>query len=268
MSRAEVSTPVVNKHYAYINPVQFGYEDCKPSHAFGPAIRTHWLLHFVAEGQGTFRTARGVYTLRAGDIFVIAPYEETYYEADAAAPWSYIWIGFTCSHDLPHPLPDTLHCPTAARLFEQMKQCAEREGGRTEFLCAKIWELFSLLAEDMRADTDYVKAALDLIHTEYVNGITVSRIAALLHVNRSYLSVLFKQRTGVGIAEYMTNYRMTRATELMEKKHMGITVTALSVGYPDVYTFSKAFKKRFGTSPRAYKEQLHRQREERERKGS
>jgi len=41
----------------------------------------------------------------------------------------------------------------------------------------------------------------------------------------------------------------------MTKKHMSVTVTALSVGYPDVYTFSKAFKKHFGMSPRAYKKQ-------------
>lgn len=255
MSKAEVSTPVVNKHYAYINPVQFGYDACEPSHAFGPAIRTHWLLHFIAEGSGTFCNARGTHTLRAGDIFVIAPYEETYYEADATTPWSYIWIGFTCSNELPTSLPDVLHCPTAARLFEDMKRCAEREGGRTEYLCAKIWELFSLLTEEKHAVTDYVKAALALLHTEYVNGITVSRVAELLHINRSYLSVLFKKRMGVSVAEYLTDYKMKRAAELMTKKHMSITVTALSVGYPDVYTFSKAFKKHFGMSPRAYKKQ-------------
>jgi len=60
---------------------------------------------------------------------------------------------------------------------------------------------------------------------------------------------------GVSVAEYLTDYKMKRAAELMTKKHMSVTVTALSVGYPDVYTFSKAFKKHFGMSPRAYKKQ-------------
>ena len=248
----DLSVPVLNKHYAHINPVQFGYETCERSHAFGPAIRTHWLLHFVADGRGLFRTATHTYRLSRGDIFVIPPYAETYYEADAEQPWEYIWIGFRCHGELPHPLPDTVHCPAARSIFEDMKRCADMDGGRTEYLCGKIWELFSVLAEGEDHTADYVERAVNLIHTEYVNGITAQRIAELLHLNRSYLSVLFKKRMGLGVAEYLAQYRMKRAVELLTVKDKSITVTALSVGYPDVYTFSKAFKKRFGLSPRAY----------------
>ena len=45
---------IIDREYPGFNPVQFGYEDCRPGHAVGPGIRTHWLLHYVVWGKGIF----------------------------------------------------------------------------------------------------------------------------------------------------------------------------------------------------------------------
>ena len=42
---------VIDYGYGGLNPVQFGREACAPAHAYGPAVRTHWLLHY-AVGKG------------------------------------------------------------------------------------------------------------------------------------------------------------------------------------------------------------------------
>lgn len=42
--------------------------------------------------------------MHAGNIFVIPPYLETYYQADAQNPWHYVWIGFTADARLPEAL--------------------------------------------------------------------------------------------------------------------------------------------------------------------
>ena len=39
---------IMDMGYGGMNPVQLGYEDCEPSHSFGPAVREYWLLHYVA----------------------------------------------------------------------------------------------------------------------------------------------------------------------------------------------------------------------------
>ena len=71
-----------------------GYEKCDPSHSFGPAIRTHYLIHYVVKGSGRFHENGRVHSLHAGDLFLILPGQITYYEADRETPWEYCWVGF------------------------------------------------------------------------------------------------------------------------------------------------------------------------------
>ena len=48
-----------------------GHEVCKPGHFFGPAVRVHYLIHFILKGKGFF-TARGSrYSLHEGQLFLI-----------------------------------------------------------------------------------------------------------------------------------------------------------------------------------------------------
>ena len=46
---------VSDEGYLGLNPIQFGYENCEKSKFFGPAVRTHWLIHFVVSGFGIFK---------------------------------------------------------------------------------------------------------------------------------------------------------------------------------------------------------------------
>ena len=82
----ERSVIVIDSHFPGLNPMQFGSEECAPGHFFGPAVRTYWLLHYVTSGKGTFTRDGVTYQLQAGDLFVISPYLETYYEADQNSP--------------------------------------------------------------------------------------------------------------------------------------------------------------------------------------
>ena len=50
-----------------------GYEQCLPGHAFGPAVRPHYLIHLVLNGCGIYKCGNETYTLNAGDAFLISP---------------------------------------------------------------------------------------------------------------------------------------------------------------------------------------------------
>ncbi len=247
------SNVIVNdEKYSGLNPVLFGYEDCEKSHFFGPAVRTYYLIHFVVSGFGLYRRVDKEYSVGPGEMFVITPGEETYYEADAIRPWSYIWIGFTADAPLPTNLSDTVRCPEALQIFNDMKKCEKMSGGQSAYLSSKLWELFSILLESENRSKDYVERALDCIHSEYMNGITVSEIAERLNLDRTYFSILFKKKMGVSPKQYLLNYRMSMAASLLVKGKKSVSVTAYSVGYTDIFTFSKMFKRHFGISPNEY----------------
>lgn len=250
------SVLVVNENLPGLNPVQFGTEDCAPSHAFGPAVRTFWLLHHVSAGQGTFVREGKTYHLRAGDVFVIPPYLETYYEADAQKPWQYEWIGFTTEFDLPDAFHQpVLHNRELSAVFEEMMQCGQRESGRSAFLCGCLWKLVSVLRED-NPGADYIEKALSFMHAEYMHGITVQEIADRLNIDRSYFSSLFRERTGMAPCPYLLRLRLEKAAELMTAYGESPATAAASVGYTDICQFSRIFKRHFSFSPRDYKKRF------------
>lgn len=250
MAHSEI---VIDCGYGGLNPVQFGREACAPSHAYGPAVRTHWLLHYVRSGKGIFVREGKQYSVSSGEIFIIPPYLETFYRADEEDPWDYIWIGFTTNDPLPEAFSrPVLSCPEGGRIFEEMAQCRNYDGGKSAFLSSCLWKLVGFLLELGKPKTDYVDKALSCIHSEYATGITVGEIARRLNLDRSYFSTIFTQRVGMPPRDYLKEYRLNKAVELMVVHGEKPSTAALSVGYDDLFHFSKSFKQHFGLSPREY----------------
>ncbi len=253
---------VINKGFGDINPILCGAENCDKKNFFGPASRSYWLLHFVISGKGTFVTPRGRTAVKKNDIFVIRPYEITYYEADETDPWKYIWIGFFAGIRLPSLLTtsDVIYAPSLMRTFEQCLSAPDSSSGTEgyeELLCSAVWNIISFARQNEHSHDEeyshYIKPALDIMEAEYCNGISVAEIAARLHLNRSYFSMIFRKNMKKTVAEHLSELRMERAAKLLTEYGYSVTVTAASVGYQDVFTFSRAFKKRFGVSPSEYR---------------
>ena len=244
---------VIDCQYNGINPIRFGHEDCTPTHSFGPAVRKHWLLHYVTSGFGKYVRNGISYHVGPGEIFVIPPYEEHYYEADQEKPWKYIWIGFTTNQKLPDILSQpVINCPGANKIFDEMMLCKQMENGRSAFLSGCLWKMMAIFLDQGKVSVDYVDKAVHYIHSEYANGITVQEIADHLGLDRSYFSTLFSKRMGTSPQEYIINLRLTTAAELMIAYGESPATVAASVGYTDLCQFSKSFKKLFGMSPRTY----------------
>ncbi len=245
------SIHIPNEKTVKLKPVVAGFEDCEKGHFFGPAVRQYWLFHYVVSGSGVFEIYGNKYTLGSGNIFIIPPFVETFYKADEENPWSYIWIGFEADEPLALDLPNTVYSPRAADIFYSIKKSEILKTARIAFLTGKLWELFALLSEDSTDSVDIAEAARDIIHSEYIYGITVSDIAKRLNVNRSYLSVIFKEKFGISPKGYLMGHQMSIAASLLQKGN-GVKVTANSVGYSDMFTFSKIFKSHYGISPSEY----------------
>lgn len=85
-------------------------------------------------------------------------------------------------------------------------------------------------------------------------NLSVSSIADELGVNVRYLSSLYKKQSEDGLQNYISKVRIEKAVELLKTTDENILTIAESVGYSNIRTFSRVFKKFTGTTPSQYKE--------------
>lgn len=98
-----------------------------------------------------------------------------------------------------------------------------------------------------------VKSAVDYVARHFSEDITLSSVAEELHVNTSYLSMLFKQVTGATFKEHLNRVRVGEAERLLANTDYPIIEIAIACGYSDQSYFTKVFKKYTGLTPRQYR---------------
>jgi AraC-like DNA-binding protein len=97
-----------------------------------------------------------------------------------------------------------------------------------------------------------VGAALSAVHDSVRTSWTVESLAAAATMSRSAFAVRFKQLLGQTPLEYVTEWRMQKAMQLLEQRDKKLIDVARSVGYESDAAFSKAFKRVVGTNPGEY----------------
>jgi len=95
------------------------------------------------------------------------------------------------------------------------------------------------------------------------NRISVSRIAASCHVSPATLGRLFRQEFGRSPQAYFRDLRMQTARGLLADPAMPVKHVAAQVGFSDVFSFSREFRKAEGISPREFRRRLSEARPER-----
>lgn len=98
----------------------------------------------------------------------------------------------------------------------------------------------------------YFARALDYIQTNYHRQITVTKLADHLGLTRSYFSRIFQEHAGTTPKEYIVNYRLEKAVELLTENGLSQKEVASLVGYSDVYAFSRMFRRKYGMPPGKY----------------
>ncbi len=256
----------------------YGMEVCEKGHGFGPAVRDHYLIHFVRRGKGTFQMRGTVYQLQAGEAFLIPAWEVTYYEADAGDPWEYWWIGFhgleaenllrEAGMGAEQPVI-ALHGDT--RIFHHIEKLLQVKPGDPSSSLSIHGRLCLILAElqppagrrpalqsQQTAQEYYVRQALEFIARNYSRPIRINDITRYVGLDRSYFSTLFGKQMQVSPRRYLLQYRMQKAAELLHSTALSVGDVSRSVGYADPFTFSRAFTKIMGAAPHYYRRDIRR----------
>lgn len=98
-----------------------------------------------------------------------------------------------------------------------------------------------------------VNGAIRYIKENYQNQISLSKIAEHLYVHPAYLSGQFKSETGNTVTDYICNYRILKAKELLRDPRNKIYWIAEQVGFTNQRYFSQVFKRIVGQTPVEYR---------------
>ncbi|MFD1393106.1 AraC family transcriptional regulator [Lacticaseibacillus jixianensis] len=258
-----------------INVYTCGSERCEPDHAYGPTVRSGYMVYFVLAGEGSYTVRNQFYALHSGQGFIIEPHTLIRFQADHHQPWTYLWIGFsgrsagrylqTTTLNNAHPIFEFAQTGAVISAAQAVIAASHTSRNRNLLMTGKLYEFLYQLSStypstEVRTSLDQkevLETALFFIANNYSEQISVKEIAASLHIDRTYLHRLFVRHVGQSPQQYIKSYRIQRATQLLLETSYPIQVIAHAVGYQNPFSFSKAFSQLAGCSPRKYRAQHH-----------
>ena len=96
---------------------------------------------------------------------------------------------------------------------------------------------------------------IDYIGANYGKELSVERLASIVFLTPDYLSRLFKKSMGKSISQYIRQFRMEKARELLTGTNRKVIDIGEAVGYPNYSYFCQSFREYFGTSPERYRQE-------------
>jgi YesN/AraC family two-component response regulator len=113
-----------------------------------------------------------------------------------------------------------------------------------DILCCAFREISNRAVKSDRAEL-----ILSYVRKNYNKPLTNESISMKFSYHKNYINQILKKRLGKTLHQYIIEYRIEMATTLLYSKEYSVSEVADMVGFTDVYTFSKCFKRIKGFSP-------------------
>lgn len=250
--------------------VDFGEERCAPGHAYGPAVRQNFLIHYVASGEGMLSAQGRLWPVGPGQGFVIFPGEVTTYRADLRAPWHYGWVGYRGegAEELTRLAGlsrerRVFTAPQAQPPWEALERLRQDAATLRLGPLAALGGLYRFLAliapqreEDAAPDhARHYEKALWYMQGAYTRPVTIQEIADFVGLSRSQLFRIFEKNGGQSPKAALQEMRLRQARVLLENSALSLEQIALSSGFGSGAQLSAAIRARWGCSPRALRKE-------------
>lgn len=158
--------------------------------------------------------------------------------------------------------------PNYDKLFKCVRSLINLYNKKDEFfeikIKAELYNLFHILFKyflipeehesNMKDNTTRnIKTILDYIDENYMKPITIEELAASVDLSKHYFMRFFKKYMGMTCIEYINDYRLNIATNLLLTTSMQITEVSQQIGITNLSYFNRIFKKRYNMTPKEYR---------------
>ncbi|MDF2725206.1 MAG: transcriptional regulator, AraC family [Paenibacillus sp.] len=265
-------------------PIRAGQNIAKPQYDVGPRIIEWYSLHIVLSGAVCLAHQGQTIVLSEGDLFCLYPQVQYRYWQETALAGVALrmnWLAFQGEQAAPmlegiglsREKPFARGKATSdiralmGDILEKMRHPHHQDSLP---LLSLMYSLFALLAktsapptaskeapsesrEHPGKDSVWLKKSVEFLHKRFAEGVTVSDAVEVAGVHRSHFYSAFIREFSMSPQKYVIKLRMERAAALLANPDLLITEIAQSVGYPDLYSFSRAFVHYYGLSPSRYR---------------
>jgi AraC-like DNA-binding protein len=250
---------------------QCGSEACARGHQYGPAVRDHFLIHYVASGKGVFYADGRTYTIGAKHGFIIFPGQVTTYRADDDDPWVYAWVGYegrtaailTEMVGLTRGNP-VFELDAEIDPYDRIRRMLRAASDMRLGDMAMLGSLYQLLSEigqgrssaNEEPETRYFKKAVWYLEGNYQRDVRITDVAAFVGLSRSQLFRVFQRAAGLSPKEYLNILRTERAAKLLRATDLSLEKVALSSGFFSAGRLNAVFRDQYSMSPSQYRKSI------------
>ena len=126
-----------------------------------------------------------------------------------------------------------------------------------EYIIRFFGKVLGRISEKINNKDEYIiKKVEQIIMERYKSDISIKTIAAEIYLSPNYIGIIFKKCTGKSLNDYLCQYRMEKAKELLQSPKNKVSRVAKEVGIPNASYFSLLFKDMFGIAPGEYQEMV------------
>lgn len=224
-------------------------------------------------GQGVCSIQNRKHHLTTGHAIILPAGVRHRYWADENDPWKIFWVHFTGERNRDHlamlgltprnPVCWLHDLPGVVEAFEETYRHAL--GGYTDMdlfgLSTGLSRLLGICRLAQRAldvrrrrTEDLVLKTVHYMTANLDRPLTLAQLAAIASWSPTHYSMVFRRQLNLSPIEYLLRLKIQRACERLRTTDDLIADVARDLGFADPFYFSRLFRRRVGSSPRAYRE--------------
>ena len=228
------------------------------------------ILFYTFRGAGLIEQDGNHVVLETGQALLLnCRTAQSYCTAPGQSCWHHYWVhldGAGVAAMEPLLLPDKKLTPvqlTGVRMQELFELVLEQmELGTVDSMVQTglaLHEMFALCAQslfaqaEMTTNRQLILQAAETLRKNYRQELSLADLLSSAHMSKSYFLRLFRRYMGTTPYNYLVNFRITQAKELLVLTDHSISEIAQEAGFGDASNFSTRFAKATGQSPMQYR---------------